>query len=48
MFKIIDWQLVAFVAGSLLQEYTPHLHIPKIYYWDTRTKKTDEEDKKIA
>lgn len=42
MFREIDWQMVAFVAGSLLQE--TYVHIPKMYYWDVRIQKYDDDD----
>jgi hypothetical protein len=45
MIKSIDWQMVAFVSASLLQEYAPHFHIPKMYYWDIRKKRTADDDK---
>ncbi|WP_281418722.1 hypothetical protein [Desertibacillus haloalkaliphilus] len=33
MIKAIDWQMVAFVAGSLVREYVAFNPLPKIYYW---------------
>lgn len=33
--KQLDWQMVAFVGLSLLQDFFPYHHIPKVYYWDT-------------
>ncbi|MEC2071850.1 MULTISPECIES: hypothetical protein [Alkalihalophilus] len=41
MLKGIDLQMVAFVGASLLLEYVPFFHIPKLYYF---TPKTDKED----
>ncbi|MDT8862985.1 hypothetical protein N0O92_22720 [Alkalihalobacillus sp. MEB130] len=33
MLKVIDWQMIAFVGGSLLQEYLRFPHVPRMYYF---------------
>jgi hypothetical protein len=45
MLKGIDLQMVAFVGGSLLQEYVRLIHIPKMYYWATESEEEDEDDR---
>lgn len=42
MLKGIDWQMIAFVGGSLLQEYIRFQNLPRIYYFEE--KPLDEED----
>lgn len=38
MFKQIDWQMIAFVGLSLLNDYWTNYHLPRIYYWDVNDK----------
>lgn len=45
MLKQIDWQMIAFIAGSLIQDFGPHIHFPKIYYWDARIRNVNNDDK---
>ncbi|WP_332698058.1 hypothetical protein [Halalkalibacter lacteus] len=44
MLKGVDWQMIAFVGGSLLQEYLRFTHLPRIYYF----KEEDDEDDRVA
>ncbi|ARK31811.1 hypothetical protein [Halalkalibacter krulwichiae] len=45
MIKGIDWQMVAFIGGSLLQEYLRFQHLPRIHYFDEDTKAEDDDDR---
>ncbi|WP_166485472.1 hypothetical protein [Halalkalibacter wakoensis] len=47
MFKSVDWQMVAFVGGSLLIEFLRYSHVPRIYYFQ-QTTDDDEEDDRAA
>lgn len=31
--KTIDWQMVAFVGMTLLQDYWCYFRLPRVYYW---------------
>ncbi|KJE28473.1 hypothetical protein LG52_1034 [Geobacillus kaustophilus] len=39
----IDWQLVSFVAVSLLQDYWCYVRLPCVYYW-----RAADDDQKAA
>lgn len=41
--KAINWQLVSFVAISLLKEYWCYAGLPRVYYWQAA-----DDDKKTA
>ncbi|HET7579889.1 MAG TPA: hypothetical protein VFK33_11470 [Bacillales bacterium] len=43
MWKQMDWQMVAFVAVTLFNEYWVNVRIPQIYYYDL-----EKEDMKAA
>lgn len=45
--KGIDWQMFAFVGGSLIQEYIIYIQLPKVYYWDQQFSNR-QDDRKIA
>ncbi|WP_332633850.1 hypothetical protein [Halalkalibacter flavus] len=47
MLKGVDWQMIAFVGGSLLQEYLRFSHLPRIYYF-LEKKEDEEEDDRVA
>lgn len=42
MMKGINWQMMAFVGVSLLQDYLAYLHLPKVYYWDQQNFNNDD------
>lgn len=48
--KHLDWQLIMFVGGTLIQEYWIHWGLPKVYYWEVRKKEltNEDDDKKVA
>lgn len=41
MLKEIDWQMTTFVCISLLQDYLRFVHLPKVYYLESK----DDDDK---
>jgi hypothetical protein len=43
MIKGIDWNMVAFVGVSLLQEYLIYIQIPKVYYWNVQFSEHDNQ-----
>ncbi|WP_227936509.1 hypothetical protein [Alkalihalobacillus deserti] len=45
MLKAIDWQMVAFVGGSLLQEYLRFQHLPRIHYFEEKQVDEDDDDR---
>ncbi|WP_202595378.1 hypothetical protein [Halalkalibacter okhensis] len=47
MLKGVDWQMIAFVGGSLLQDYFRFPYVPRIYYF-LEKKEDDEEDDRVA
>ncbi|MFC0562072.1 hypothetical protein [Halalkalibacter alkalisediminis] len=48
MLKAIDWQMVAFVGGSLLQEYLRFQHLPRVYYFVEKNQKDEDDDDRAA
>jgi hypothetical protein len=44
MLKGIDWQMIAFIGGSLLQEFLRFTHLPRIYYFV----EDEEDDDRVA
>jgi len=41
--KVIDWQLLSFVAVSLFKEYWCYISLPRVYYW-----RAVDDDQKAA
>ncbi|WP_162831753.1 hypothetical protein [Halalkalibacter akibai] len=45
MLKGIDWQMVAFIGGSLLQEYLRFQQLPRVYYFVEEKTEDDDDDR---
>jgi hypothetical protein len=57
LFGSFDWQMISFVAMTLVNEYIVNVHFPKAYYWNgrreyeakaNRKKTIKDDDKKIT
>jgi hypothetical protein len=47
MLKGIDWHMVAFIGGSLLQDYLRFQHLPRIYYFTEKNRDEEEDDRAV-
>ncbi|WP_010530751.1 hypothetical protein [Lentibacillus jeotgali] len=37
--KLLDWQMVLFVGGYLIQDYWLYWGLPRVYYWRSNPKR---------